>query len=57
MDLPKKRQKEYSAEVIEDFLKKNAFYRSSVYKDSHNNAIKMKDYRLKPTIEEEVEGI
>jgi len=60
MDLPKKRQKEYTAEAIEDFLKKNSFYRGSVYKDTNAHSAKMKDYRLKPPppdSEEEVEGI
>ena len=47
-DLPKSKQKEYKAEVIEEFFCKNNFYRSSVYTDTHTHAKRMKDWRLKP---------
>jgi len=47
-DLPKKKQKEYSAEAIDEFLRKNNFYKSSVYKDTNKHAFKMRDWRLKP---------
>jgi phage/plasmid-associated DNA primase len=53
-DLPKLKQKEYKAEVIEDFFRKNNFYKSIVYMDTDKHALRMKDWRLKPVeIEEE----
>lgn len=52
-DLPKKKQKEYTAEVIEEFFRKNNFYKSSIYTDTNQHTLKMRDWRLKPVIEEE----
>ena len=52
-DLPKKKQKEYTADVIEEFLRKNSFYKSSVYMDSHTHAFRMRDWRLKLKEQEE----
>ena len=49
-DLDKKRQKEYKAEVIEEFFKKNAFYKNSLYADTHKHAQCMRNWRLKPVI-------
>lgn len=54
-DLPKSKQKEYKAEVIEEFFRKNNFYKSSVYTDTHSHSIKMRDWRLKPKEEEDDE--
>ena len=53
-DLPKKKQKEYTADAIEEFLRKNSFYKSSVYMDSHTHAFRMRDWRLK--LKEQEEG-
>ena len=47
-DLDKKKQKEYKAEVIEEFFRKNNFYKSSVYTDTHKHALFMRGWRLKP---------
>jgi len=53
-DLPKSKQKEYKAEAIEEFFRKNNFYKTSVYTDAHKHALFMRDWRLKPVeIEEE----
>lgn len=52
-DLPKSKQKEYKTEAIEEFFRKNNFYRTSVYTDSNKHALKMKDWRLKPREQEE----
>lgn len=53
-DLPKSKQKEYKAEAIEEFFRKNNFYKTSVYTDTHKHALFMRDWRLKPVeIEEE----
>lgn len=52
-DLPKSKQKEYKAEVIEEFFRKNNFYKSSVYTDTNKHALRMRDWRLKPVEEEE----
>ena len=46
-DLPKSKQKEYKAEVIEEFFRKNNFYKSSVYTDTNKHALRMRDWRLK----------
>jgi phage/plasmid-associated DNA primase len=55
-ELPKPKQKEYKADVVEEFFKKNSFYKSSIYMDIHKHAFRMKNWRLKPReddIEEE----
>jgi hypothetical protein len=52
-DLPKSKQKEYKAEVIEEFFRKNNFYKSSIYTDTNKHALRMRDWRLKPVEEEE----
>lgn len=52
-DLPKSKQKEYKTEAIEEFFRKNNFYRTSVYTDNNKHALKMKDWRLKPREEDE----
>jgi phage/plasmid-associated DNA primase len=52
-DLPKSKQKEYKAEVIEDFFRKNNFYKTSVYTDTHKHTLFMRDWRLKPDVEDE----
>jgi len=46
-DLSKSKQKEYKAEVIEEFFRKNNFYKSSVYTDTNKHALRMRDWRLK----------
>ena len=53
-ELPKSKQKEYKAEVIEEFFRKNNFYKTSVYTDTNKHALRMKDWRLKP-VEVEIE--
>jgi len=53
-DLDKKKQKEYKAEVIEEFFRKNNFYKSSVYTDANKHALFMRGWRMKP--KEEVES-
>jgi hypothetical protein len=52
-ELPKNKQKEYKAEEVEDFFKKNNVYKSSVYMDTDKHALRMRDWRLKPKEEEE----
>jgi hypothetical protein len=52
-DLPKSKQKEYKADVIEEFFRKNNFYKSSVYTDTNKHALRMRDWRLKPVEAEE----
>lgn len=54
-ELPKTKQKEYKAEVIEEFFRKNNFYKSSVYMDTNKHALRMRDWRLKPREEEDQE--
>ena len=54
-DMPKKKQKEYSAEVIEEFFRKNNFYKTSVYTDTNKHALRMRDWRLKPVEMDEEE--
>jgi phage/plasmid-associated DNA primase len=54
-DMPKKKQKEYSAEVIEEFFRKNNFYKTSVYTDTNKHALRMRDWRLKPVVLDEDE--
>jgi phage/plasmid-associated DNA primase len=54
-DLPKSKQKEYKADVIEEFFRKNNFYKLSVYTDTHKHALCMRDWRLKPVIVDEDE--
>jgi len=51
-ELPKSKQKEYKADVVEEFFKKNSFYKSSIYMDTDKHAFKMKNWRLKPQEEE-----
>jgi len=53
-ELPKPKQKEYKADVVEEFFKKNSFYKSSVYMDTDKHAFRMKNWRLKPR-EEDIE--
>lgn len=55
-ELPKSKQKEYKAEVIEQFFMKNNFYKTSCYNDTNKHAWRMRDWRLKPREEEEDEG-
>lgn len=52
-DLDKKKQKEYKAEVIEEFFRKNNFYKTSVYTDANKHALFMRDWRMKPKEESE----
>ena len=52
-ELPKTKQKEYKAEEIEEFFKKNNFYKSSVYMDTDKHALRMRGWRLKLKVEEE----
>jgi len=47
-ELPKTKQKEYKADVVEEFFKKNSFYKSSIYMDTDRHAFRMKNWRLKP---------
>jgi phage/plasmid-associated DNA primase len=47
-DLPPKKQKEYKAEVIEEFFRKNSFYKTSVYMNTDRHALFMRDWRKKP---------
>lgn len=56
-ELPKLKQKEYKAEVIEAFFMKNNFYKSSCYNDTNKHAWRMRDWRLKPKEEEEESDI
>jgi len=53
-ELPKPKQKEYKADVVEEFFKKNSFYKSSIYMDTDKHAFRMKNWRLKPR-EEDIE--
>jgi len=53
MELSKKKQKELNPKSIEDFFKKNAFYKSCVQTDSKKHSIIMVGWRLKPFIEEQ----
>lgn len=53
-DLDKKKQKEYKAEVIEEFFRKNNFYKTSVYADANKHTLFMRGWRMKP--KEEVES-
>lgn len=46
-DLPKQKQKEYKAEVVEEFFRKNNVYKSSIYTDTHKHALRMRGWRLK----------
>jgi len=52
-ELSKDKRKEFSADVCEEFFKKNNFYKSSVWMDSDKHAFRMKDWRLKPKETEE----
>jgi phage/plasmid-associated DNA primase len=52
-ELPKTKQKEYKIEVVEEFFKKNNFYKSSVYMDTNKHALKLRDWRLKLKVEED----
>jgi len=52
-ELPKSKQKEYKAEVVEAFFMKNNFYKSSCYNDLNKHAWRMRDWRLKPVEEED----
>jgi phage/plasmid-associated DNA primase len=52
-ELPKKLQKEYKADVIVEFFRKNNFYKSIVYTDTDRHALCMKDWRLKVVEKEE----
>ena len=47
-ELPKSKQKEFKAEVIEEFFRNDNVYKSSVYTDAHRHTLKMRDWRLKP---------
>jgi hypothetical protein len=51
--LPKPKQREYKAEVVEEFFRKNNFYKSSVYTNTKKHALCMKDWRLKPVEDED----
>ena len=52
-ELPKTKQKEYKADVIEQFFMKNNFYKGLCYNDSHKHAWRIRDWRLKPQEEED----
>ena len=52
-ELSKKKQKEYTAEAIETFLRKNKYYKDSIYNNTHNHALMMREWRLKPQEEED----
>jgi phage/plasmid-associated DNA primase len=54
-ELPKSKQKEYKAVVIEEFFMKNSFYKSDCYNDTHKHAWRMRNWRLKPKEEEDEE--
>jgi phage/plasmid-associated DNA primase len=51
-EMPKKRQKEYSAENIVNFIRTNAYYKSSCYRNENKHAWFMRNWRLKPLKEE-----
>jgi hypothetical protein len=53
-ELPKQKQKEYKAEVIEEFFRKNNIYKSSVYMDTNRHSLFMRDWRMK-VVEVEVD--
>jgi phage/plasmid-associated DNA primase len=48
-ELSKAKQKEYKADTIETFFRKNTFYKSSVYTNTKTHSEKLKDWRLKPS--------
>ena len=52
-ELPKRKQKEYSADEIVNFFRKNTFYKSYVYENSNKHTVLMRDWRLKPVEEDE----
>jgi hypothetical protein len=52
-DLEKKKQKEYKAEVIEEFFRKNSFYKSSVDTNTNRHCLVLKGWRLKPKMDNE----
>jgi len=52
-ELPKSKQKEYKAEVIETFFMKNNFYKSACYNDLKKHAWRLRDWRLKPVEDED----
>jgi hypothetical protein len=54
-ELPKKKQKEFTAENIEEFFKKNNYYKPSVYSDPNKHALKLRNWRLKPRTDEDEE--
>lgn len=49
-ELPKMKQKEYKAEAIEEFFRKNNFYKSNVYPDNNKHALLLREWRLKLVI-------
>lgn len=51
----KKKRKQYTAEYIETFFRKNAIYKSSIIMDSKKHTYKMVGWRLKPLIKEQDE--
>ncbi|TAF37400.1 MAG: hypothetical protein EAZ66_07160, partial [Alphaproteobacteria bacterium] len=46
-DLPKIRQKEYNAEYVKTFFRKNALYKKEWYMDAKKHAECLKGWRLK----------
>lgn len=52
-DLPKDKKKEYTPTACEEFFRKNPFYKSVVYMDTHSHSFRIKKWRLKPVDEEE----
>lgn len=50
-ELPKSKQKEYKAEVIESFFMKNNVYKAACYNDTNKHAWKMRGWREKPVDE------
>lgn len=46
-ELPKKKQKDYTADAIEEFFCKNNFYKSSIYADTNAHTKRMRDWRRK----------
>ena len=52
-ELPKKKQKEYDANYITDFLQKNSFYKPYIYTDGRNECRRLRGWRLKPVVDED----
>lgn len=55
ISLDKRKQKEYSAKAIEEFLTTNVLYKKYVYKDSHKHAVLLRGWRLIPVLDSDTE--